>query len=243
MAQSPRGPWACRWQPQIRLSFPVLLQTGDTHLPVHRGEQQDPVTTKWKHVGSQVITEWDTQTTVTPGSFEKSHSKSGEPLSHLVLCQIRCWGRNKVYPTGIRREQCLPQPWEHSFPDPWYSSPSTGVRALKTPGCRAPRKHRDTDGFHGHPSGYNLQSRAFLFLVQCSKGWRDTCTSPGQHDKAVNMPVGHPVRTLGGLPDITDYVVHESSLWAAGGPRQRKGSSHNRNTVTTCWALIIYQVL
>ena len=42
-------------------SFPVLLQTGDTHLPVHPGEQQGPVTTKteagWKS-GDKTEVRW-----------------------------------------------------------------------------------------------------------------------------------------------------------------------------------------
>ena len=93
MAQSPRGPWACKWQPRIMLLFPVLLQTGDTHLPIHPGEQQDPVTTKWTHVGSQVVTEtrW-TNLSPRADSFEKSHSKSREHLWHLALSQLRCLG-------------------------------------------------------------------------------------------------------------------------------------------------------
>lgn len=75
--------------------FPVPLQTEDTHLPVHPGEQQGPVTTKQRQNGSQVITEMRRTNHCYPsaGSFEKSHSKSADHLSHLVLSQKRCLGR------------------------------------------------------------------------------------------------------------------------------------------------------
>lgn len=98
MAQSPHDPWACRWQPQIMLLFPVLLQTGDTRPRVHPGEQQGPAITKQKYAGCQVTAEMRCANHCQPHCRQLrdiSHFKSEDHLSHFILSQKWCLGRVK----------------------------------------------------------------------------------------------------------------------------------------------------
>lgn len=179
MAQSPRGPWACRWQPQITLLFPVLLQTGGTHLPVHPGEPQGPITNKVEACWRSGENRKDMHKPLSPTCrwfWEISLSIWRAP--HLAFLKKRYLGRESVSYRHLKRKVTSAALWALL---PWLPVRKSKPRSHDTegsscsgqkasgPGCRAPRKQRGTDGFHSHPFGYNLQSRAFLFLTQWPK--------------------------------------------------------------------------
>lgn len=147
--------------------FPVLLQTGDTHLPVHPGEQQGPVMTKteagWKSRDKTGEMDKPPSPQRRQG-FEKC--QSADHFSHSVLSQQRCLGRKrsaayrrlKRTVSSVALGALLPWPLQLMPKPRSQGTQGTNCSGQKAsgPGCGVARKHCDMDGFKGHPFGYNL---------------------------------------------------------------------------------------